>query len=160
MIDHALIDAYESGVGKVAQAIDGLTRQDLVAFPVPGTWSIQQIVLHLADSEQVFADRIKRVIAEENPALLAYDENKWTSRLHYDAQSAADACALIDLMRKQIVRVLRTLPEAALDRTGIHSEAGTISLRELVGKATAHLEHHLKFILAKREKLGIPRKTE
>ena len=28
------------------RAIAGLSRTDLLAFPVPGTWSIQQIVLH------------------------------------------------------------------------------------------------------------------
>jgi uncharacterized damage-inducible protein DinB len=154
MPDPSNIENYETGAKKVSQAIEGLTRDDLLTFPVPGTWSIQQIVLHLADSEQVFADRMKRVIAEDNPALLAYDENKWTASLHYPAQSAADAAAMIELTRRQMARVLRSLPESAFERKGIHSQAGPVSLRELVGKAAGHLEHHLKFIVEKRKKLG------
>ena len=138
----------------MSQAIQGLSRDNLLAFPVAGTWSIQQIVLHLADSEQVFADRIKRVTAEDNPSLLAYDENKWTANLHYPAQSVTAAAAIIELTRKQIARVLRSLPESAFERKGIHSETGPVSLRELIGKAAGHLEHHLKFIVEKRKKLG------
>ena len=116
MSELSLIDGYENDAPKISRLIQGLTHAEMVSFPVPGTWSIQQIVLHLADSEQVFADRIKRVIAEDNPSLLAFDENKWTANLQYDAQSAPEAGSLIDLTRRQISRILRALPEAAFDR--------------------------------------------
>ena len=155
MSDRSLIDVYQTGAEKVSQAIKGLSRENLLAFPVPGTWSIQQIVLHLSDSEQVFADRIKRVIAEENATLLSFDENRWTQDLHYDMQSAEDAAALIGLTRRQIVKILRSLPESAFDRMGTHNVAGPTSLRDLVGKAANHLDHHLKFVIEKRAKLGV-----
>jgi uncharacterized damage-inducible protein DinB len=145
MSESHLIDSYENGSGKILQILKGLTREDLLAHPVPGKWSIQQVVLHLADSEQVFADRIKRV---------AFDEKKWTENLHYDAQSAEDAARLIELTRRQISRILRELPSEAFDRQGTHSQAGAMTLASIVKKATDHLEHHLSFIVAKREKLG------
>ena len=153
-MDRSFINAYEQAGGKITQSIQHLTREDLLAFPVPGTWSIQQVVVHLADAELVLADRMKRVIAEHRPALLAFDENKWAANLQYDEQLAADAAALIELNRRQLARVLHNLPDAAFDRVGIHSEVGPLTLRQLVEKSTSHLEHHLKFINAKREKLG------
>ncbi|HWE01177.1 MAG TPA: tRNA pseudouridine(55) synthase TruB [Tepidisphaeraceae bacterium] len=154
MTDRSFIDEYEKGAARTTLAIAGLTREDLLAFPVPGTWSIQRLVIHLADAEQVLADRIKRLIAEDSPTLLAFDQDRWMTHLHYDEQSAEDACALIELTRKQLARVLKKLPDGAFDRTGKHSEAGVMSLRQVVEKASAHLNHHLKFVADKRESLG------
>ncbi|HZL33925.1 MAG TPA: DinB family protein [Tepidisphaeraceae bacterium] len=154
MDNQSLVHEYENAAGLVGQAIKGLSREDLLAFPVPGTWSIQQIVLHLADSEQVFADRMKRVIAEENPSLLAFDDKKWSANLHYHEQSAQDAAGLLELTRKQMSHILRNLPDSAFERKGNHNVAGPQTLRQILEKANKHLHHHMEFIVDKREKLG------
>jgi uncharacterized damage-inducible protein DinB len=153
-MDPNIIDRYEHGGEKLKQAIKGLTRDDMHSFPVPGTWSIQQIVLHLADSDLVMSDRMKRVIAEDNPSLLAFDETLWVKNLHYELQSAEDAANLFDLNRRLLATILRVLPDAAFARKGNHSERGPLTLAQLVESAVNHLEHHLKFIYDKREKLG------
>ncbi|MEI8194638.1 MAG: DinB family protein, partial [Phycisphaerae bacterium] len=62
-----MIEEYLRGGGKLGDAIQGLAPADFQATPVPGAWSIQQIVLHLMDSDLVASDRMKRIIAEENP---------------------------------------------------------------------------------------------
>src|SRR5688500_3170120 len=99
-----LIDQYEAGADKVAQAIRGLTREDLLCVPDPaanvGRWSIQQVVIHCMDSELVSIDRLKRMIAEDNPTLIGYDENKFVANLFYDDQPAEDAAAMVAQSRK------------------------------------------------------------
>ena len=157
-MDRGAIEQFEHGGEKLKLAIRGLTREDLIALPAPegevGKWSIQQVVLHLADCEAVFADRIKRVIAEENPTLLAFDENKWASALHYNDQSADLGAQQVDLMRRQLGAVLKHLGDDAFNRSGTHSEAGKITLADIVNKANKHFEHHLSFIHKKRAKMG------
>src|SRR3954454_15454452 len=117
-MDRKLIEQYEHGGDKLRQAVQGLTHDDMHAFPVPGTWSIQQIVLHLLDSDLVMADRMKRVIAEDDPALLAFDENKWAANLFYDFQPADDAVAAFALNRRLMAGTLRRLPDEAFARAG------------------------------------------
>jgi DinB superfamily len=153
-IDSSMIDQFERGGEKLRQAVVGLTREDLAAFPVPGTWSIQQIVIHLMDSELVGIDRMKRVAAEDNPLLIGYDETKFSQRLFYDQQSVESALTMIDLSRREFAKVLRKLPAEAFARTGVHNEVGKVTLGELVKKYVHHLDHHLKFIVEKRAKLG------
>jgi hypothetical protein len=157
-MDRKLIEQYAEGSNKVALAIRGLTHEDMLCRPAPdanvGKWSVQEVVVHLADCEGVFADRIKRVIAEDNPTLLAFDENKWASALAYGDRSPEDAAALIELTRKQVASILQRLPDAAFQRTGTHSEAGKLTLEAIVKKASDHLEHHLHFIHLKRAKWG------
>lgn len=157
-MDRDLIEPYAAGGEKLAMAIRGLKREDLMWVPPPdagvGRWSIQQLVVHLADSDLVGTDRMKRVIAEDNPPLIAFDENKWTERLHYEEQDAEEAAKLFELNRKAMVRVLRKLPDAAFERRGTHSERGPLTLAQIVRMMTGHLDHHLKFVTDKREKMG------
>lgn len=150
----SLINPYENGATRAAEMIAGLSREQLLATPIPGKWSLQQLIIHVADSDQVLADRMKRVIAEEKPTLLAFDENRWMSQLRYEDQSVEDAVKLLELTRRQMARVLRKLPDAVFQRQGVHSQAGPMTLAQIVEKATAHLEHHLKFAAEKRAKLG------
>src|SRR5580765_7019206 len=91
-MDRKFIERYLSEASDLAKSITGLSREDLLAFPVPGTWSIQQIVLHIVDSDLVLSDRMKRVIAENKPLLIGYDESKFAARLHYDKLDTAFAC--------------------------------------------------------------------
>src|SRR5450432_3796777 len=106
-----LIDQYEKGAENVNAAIKGLSPADLRRVPDlawnAGKWTIAQVLVHLQDAETAFADRVRRIVAEENPVLQAWDENCFAARLHYEDQSAEDAAMLIELMRKQLTRMLR-----------------------------------------------------
>jgi len=157
-MDPSTLQAYEAGPAKLRQSLASLTEQDLRAQPQPqwnsGSWTIQQVVLHIVDTDGVFADRMKRVIAEDNPTLLAFDEQKWTAALHYEQQSVQDAVALLELLRKQMSTIFRQLPQSAFTRFGTHNTAGKKSLANLIQSAVDHLDHHVKFIHAKRIKMG------
>jgi uncharacterized damage-inducible protein DinB len=157
-MDPSTLESYEAGPAKLRQSLASLTEQDLRTVPAPewnsGAWTIQQVILHISDTDLVFADRMKRVIAEDNPTLLAFDEQKWTAALHYPQQSAEEAVALLELIRKQMSTIFHQLPESAFNRFGTHSTAGKKTLADLIRNAVDHLEHHVKFIHAKRIKMG------
>src|ERR1044071_8847061 len=149
-----LIEQYARGGERLRMAIRGLTQEDLLAAPIPGKWSTLQVVIHLQDSDLIAADRMKRVIAEDNPTLIGFDENMFVANLAYDKQSAEDAVTILDLNRKQFALVLRTLPNSPWTRVGTHNERGVLTLGHLLQTYTNHLEHHLKFIDEKRKAMG------
>jgi hypothetical protein len=150
-----LIDAYVGAPKSIRQAVAGMSRDQLRARPVPGRWSTLEVVCHLADSDAVGADRIKRVIAEDRPTLLAYDENRFAAALAYHERDLEEELALIDLTRRNLARILRTIPPEALSRVGIHSERGPETLERLLQINIDHVSHHVKFILEKRKVLGL-----
>jgi hypothetical protein len=155
-MDRKLIERYAAGATVPAAAIRGLTPQELNAFPVPNTWSIQQIILHLMDSDLIGSDRMKRVAAEENPSLLAYDETAFTKRLSYESLDPEMACEIFRLNRLMTTAVLQKLPDEAFARAGMHSERGRETLADLVEGYAHHLDHHMKFLKDKRRALGKP----
>ena len=153
MTNSDLIDAYLAGSDLLPSAILGLTPEQLRARPVPGKWSTLEVLCHLADSEELFADRMKRVIAEDRPALPYSDPDLQVARLACHDRDAAEELALIALVRKQMARILRAQPAEAFARVGIHSRMGEQTLEQILRKATWHLEHHVTFIREKRRAL-------
>lgn len=155
-MDRSLIDAYEAAPAKLRAACTGLTRDDLTARPGPGLWSILEVVVHIADSDAISIDRMKRIVAEDNPPLLYANEAEYVSRLHTHAQDLEDALTLLEVGRRQWARVLRLLPDEAFARTGQHNRRGTVTLGGLVGDYIGHIDEHLEFIRGKRVNLGKP----
>jgi hypothetical protein len=156
--DRSLIDKYEAGAEHLAQAVSGLTREDLIAPPPEkpglGKWTIQQVVVHLMDSELIAIDRLKRLISMENPLLVGYDENLFMQHLMPNEQSAEDAVTILKLAYKNFAKVLRKLPDEAFARKGTHNERGPVTLGGYLESTVKHMEHHLKFIHAKRAAMG------
>lgn len=149
-----LIDAYLAGPAALRAAVSDLDAEALKAHPVPGTWSILEVVCHLADSEQAYCHRMKRVIAEDNPLLPGYDETRFAGSLAYHDRDLEAELMLLDAMRRQMVRILRAAPESAWSRTGVHTERGLMTLEDLLQTEADHIPHHLTFIREKRRALG------
>ncbi len=150
----ALIDEYELGGDKLKNAIDGLSAADFLALPVPNTWSIGQIVIHLMDSDLIASDRMKRIIAEDNPTIIGFDETAFSQKLYAEKQNPFLAAEIFAGNRKLTAVILRNLPESAYNRFGTHNQRGRVTLGELVTMYVHHLDHHLKFIHHKRKLLG------
>jgi uncharacterized damage-inducible protein DinB len=155
MTDADLISAYASGPALIRRATAGMSRDQLLAAPVPGKWSTQQVVIHLADADLAFAHRLKRIIAEDQPAYAAWSENDFARVLQYDEQLAEDAIAQIEVVHRQLHRVMLKLAPGWLDRTGTHKERGVQTARQVLEYAVWHISHHLKFVEDKKAKLGL-----
>ena len=155
-MDRAIIDEYIRGASLLPAAIAGLTAADLNMFPVPNTWSIRQIVLHLMDSDLIASDRMKRIIAENNPTLIGFDESAFARNLFYDQLDAALAAEIFQKNRLLTGDILNRLPAAAFARAGAHNQRGRITLAEMVRMYVDHLDHHMKFLKHKRQLLGKP----
>src|SRR6516162_3750795 len=148
-----LIAAYEQGIDDLRAAVAGMTREQVLARPVPGKWSTQECVGHLADTEIFFTDRIVRTIALDRPLLMSADEKLYIERLDYQSFDLEEQLALFTALRRHAARILRAQPTEEWQRTAVHSQSGLLTLRQLVLQAVRHLRHHLPFIAEKRTAL-------
>jgi hypothetical protein len=151
----ASIDSFLAGPAQLRRAVAGMSREQLLARPIPGKWSTLEVVCHLADFDPVLADRMKRVIAEDKPQLLGADEKRYAATLAYHDRDLEEELALIERTRSQMGRILRKLPAEAFQREGIHNERGPLTLERLVTIAANHIPHHVQFIQEKRRALGL-----
>ncbi|WP_397367118.1 DinB family protein [Paenibacillus chitinolyticus] len=58
------------------EAVEGLTDKEIRFKPAPDKWSIHQILIHIADSELVATQRVKKVIAEKEPLLMSWNQEE------------------------------------------------------------------------------------
>ncbi len=149
-----LIEQYLAGPGLLRRAVAGMRKEQLLTRPIPGKWSTQEVVCHLADYEPIYADRMKRVIVLEEPELLKGDPQLFAARLAYDHRDMEEELAIIEWTRKQMARILRTLTAADFQRRGEHSRDGALTVEVLLQRITDHIPHHIRFIEEKRRALA------
>jgi uncharacterized damage-inducible protein DinB len=155
-MNRELIEQYVAGGAKLRRAVAGLTPEELRARPGPGAWSVLEVVVHLADSDAISIDRMKRILTEENPPLLYADETAYVERLHTHEQELEDALVLFEVGRRQWARVLRRLPDEVFLRAGTHNRRGRVTLGDMVAAYVKHVDDHLEFVAGKRVNLGKP----
>lgn len=146
-----LLERFRRGPELVATHLTGAAGPELDFVPAPGKWSVRQIVAHLSDSEIVGSDRFRRVIAEENPTLMWFDQDAWTARLNYTRRKTSESLEMFRRLRTDNYELLKELPEALFARTGAHSQRGPMTLRDLLEGYAAHAEGHARQIREVRD---------
>jgi len=149
----SLLERYLAAVDRLDHAVRDLSPSDWEARPGPGDWSCRQVLCHLADSEALFAERMKRVLIEDTPALPFQDPNRALEVLASNQRDMRNELNLLRALRTQMATILKSQPEAAWQRLGHHSREGSQTLRQLLHKAVVHFEHHVAFLEAKCQTL-------
>jgi putative acetyltransferase len=148
-----LIADYEAGPSLLRRSVEGMTAAELRTRPIEDKWSSLEVVCHVGDCEQFFADRMKRTLAMSRPLLLGADGWLYPEAVRYHERDVEEELALVELTRRQMARILRLVGPDAWQRTAVHSEHGLVALRQLLAHAVEHLKHHVAFIAQKREAL-------
>ena len=112
----------------------------------PGEWSAREIVHHLADAEMTGAIRLRRLLAEERPEIVAYDEEEYARRLHYDRPLGASLEAF-DAARRATAELLEHLTATEWQREGTHSETGRYTVEAWLEVYAEHAHDHAAQVL-------------
>ena len=149
------LDTYLAGPEDLRAAVAGMSREQLVARPIPGRWSVLEVVCHLADTDANIAHRIKRVLSEERPTFNRVQPDLMLAALAYHARDVEEELAFFELTRRQIGRIMSNSPPEAWERTGVVNERGVKTVAQMVDGAIEHVAHHIRFIVEKRGALGL-----
>lgn len=150
-----LIQQYLAGPAMLRETVGEMNALALDTAPIPGKWTTREVICHLADFEIVYADRMKRVIAENEPTFFGGDPDVFAAGLAYRKRDLEEELQLVDAVRRHTGRILESLAPADFQRTGTHSEDGPVTLERLLLNITEHLPHHVRFIQEKRRALGL-----
>ena len=123
-----------------------LGDDDLALTYAPGKWSIRYVLLHLADSETVLFDRIRRVLSEPRQVLWVYDEDAWARGLDYSRVPLDISRRVYESVRSAIIYYADQYYEQKGDLEFVHSVTGVRTLKDEFDKVASHNEHHLEQI--------------
>jgi len=111
--------------------------------PAADRWSISEVLEHLLAIEQLYGDRAKRIVVDNNPTLSRYEEpdqaqlRKKTARQYLDEFVA---------LRQAHYFFWHGIPSSAGSRTGVHPEMGAVTLLQLLNELANHDLGHLRQI--------------
>jgi len=149
-----LIDEIAALPQRLRAAVEELSDEQLDTPYRPDGWTIRQVVHHLPDSHVNSYVRFKRTVTEERPTICTYREGAWAELA--DARSAPVELSLdlLDALHRRWTRWLRTLDDAAWERSFEHPELGEVGLELNLQLYAWHCRHHLAHVTGLRERKG------
>ena len=148
----AILAALAVGPRHLADALAGRDDGTLARPPVPGEWSARETLEHLLYAEELFSARIERLLAEDDPDLVAAAVWAETPPSDEGSASTGDAASVLaarvhDLRRATVER-LAALPDAAWGRAGTHPEWGRVTVLSQAAYFARHEAAHLAQLAA------------
>lgn len=148
------IARYAQGFAEVTAALEGFPADALSDHPIPGKWSAREIVHHLADSESISAQRLRKLLVEDRAVIQAYDQEAYARRLRYDERDLGPALEAFGAARATTLQILEAMSAADWEREGRHTESGRYTPEIWLEIYAAHAHGHASQIRRLREALG------
>lgn len=108
----------------------------------PGKWTLGESLLHVADTERVFAYRALRVARGDRTPLPGFDQDTWVPESRATRRALADLLEELDSVRAATLTLVRSLDDVAIMQLGTAS-GNPVSCRALVWMIAGHAAHHL-----------------
>lgn len=107
-----------------------------------GDWTAKEVIGHLADLAEVFAERVRRCAAEERPALPSADPDA----IHAERKNNdADPMRLAKRLQAAHGEIVQLLQRPGVrDRLGVHAERGPVTAGWLGAYQSRHAHEHVR----------------
>lgn len=109
------------------------------------TWTVKDLLGHLADGERGNLGQVQRLIAGQQTVPEDFDLDRWNRsavRKSADAQPA-DLLQSIEQAYQQALAFLESLQEADLDLQGLHSSLATLTAEGFLRRMVDHRAEHV-----------------
>ncbi|MGO8813879.1 MAG: DinB family protein [Terriglobia bacterium] len=144
----SVLEILSTTPAKLKREISTFSRREMLVRPAPDKWSVQEVLAHLADVEEVgMRGRVAAIVEEENPTLPYFDQEARAIEYEYNKADPRKSLARLERQRRANLKWLRKLRPAQLKRVGVHEQVGEISAEEMITEWAFHDLGHLKQVL-------------
>lgn len=138
-----LVAGLAASPQRLAGAVADVDEDSLDRSP-PGEWSARTVLAHLRDDEfMVMRLRLERMLVEDDPQLVPFDEKAWAASRYRGRDSRDKIVADFRTQREASVAILRTLTPDQLRRTGYQPEIGHFDVHWWVEHCLDHDDNHI-----------------
>lgn len=129
----AVVQTLHSSETVIRHSIWGLDKASLTTRPAPHEWAVNEVLCHLRDLErEVFAQRVALIRRNDGSKIEPFDETQWAIDRNYAHADPLDALEAFCDARQKNLPLLDELRENELDKSAVHGELGTMTLRVLL----------------------------
>lgn len=150
----AAIAKIDSMPGLLRAAVSGMSEAELDSTYREGSWTLRQVVHHLADSHVNSYTRFRLAVTEDHPRIKPYDETKWAELEDARTLPVEVSLKLLEALHTRWVALVRSFAPSDFAKTVDHPENGTMSIDQLLAMYAWHGDHHIAHIRLARERFG------
>ena len=146
-LSESALARLETQLDSLALVMAGASPQAIERRPSPEKWSARENLAHLARYHEVFGERISRILDDDKPRLPRYraeEDPQWPAWVDLPTNEILER--LKRLRRDLCARVKKLSPEQ-LERIGVHSRFGEMTLALWIEFFLLHEAHHLYIAL-------------
>jgi DinB superfamily len=151
---NATLALYADGPAQLEAALTGLTESDLNLAQTSDSWTIRQIVHHLADGDDLWKICIKAALGNSEGlfSLQWYwdkPQTEWAENWKYADRSIEPSLALLRANRHHIVELVQQTPNAwekSIRLKWPDSEEERITIRDVLEMQANHIVGHINDI--------------
>lgn len=136
-----LLSLLETQVGELRTLLQGVDEKAAQSAYAPGKWTLAESLIHVSDTERVFAYRLLRFARGDATPLPGFDQDVWVPQSGAASRKLADILTEVEAVRAATLVLVRSLDEAAMVRQGV-SNNRTLSVRALAWIIAGHFAHH------------------
>ena len=107
----------------------------------PGKWTLGESLVHVSDTERVFAYRLLRIARGDGTPLPGFEQDDWVPTSRAGRRSLADILAEMYAVRAATLALVRSLDDEAIGQRGVAS-GKDVTARALVWMIAGHMQHH------------------
>ncbi|MGH7358731.1 MAG: DinB family protein [Candidatus Rokuibacteriota bacterium] len=149
-----LVDRLKTQHDALPFVLARATPSSLEARPRPEEWSAREHLAHLARHQAVFLDRLRRLLAEERPALGRYRAEEDPDWPDWAALPLDIILERLRTLRADLVLLARRLSPVECARTGLHPTFGELDVAGWLEFFLLHEAHHLYTALVRLGEAG------
>ncbi|GAC1420447.1 MAG: hypothetical protein NVSMB62_14400 [Acidobacteriaceae bacterium] len=135
------VSVLQSTYIQIAKLASRIPEDQIALKPPSGKRSAREIVAHLADCELVFSFRLRQALAEDNPTIQPFDQERWASR--YTNCDMDSSMRLFEALRNWNLLLLEGTTTTERARSTIHPERGAMTFWTIVETMAGHDLNHL-----------------
>ena len=111
-----------------------------------GEWTAVQLIAHVADSAEIFAERVRRCVEEEGPTIASFDPDVRMAELARGTLDPMDCSRRLLRAHQAIVQSMQR--PGAPERTGVHSDWGHVPASHFAAYHAKHCHEHVAELAA------------
>ena len=153
-MDRADITAYMRQVPDlIDRVIERLSDDEVRRRPSPDEWSVLEVCCHLRDDAEIEGVRVRRLVEEDEPTLVPYDQEALARERDYQGDDIRRVRTALRAFWGGLAYQLEGLTDEQWERAGTHPEQGRLTVRSRAEGALEHGRMHIEQLKAIRQSL-------
>jgi hypothetical protein len=110
-------------------------------------WTALEVLGHVADMAEIFAERVRRIVRESKPTLASVDQDKIHAERRNNERDPMELAKRVQAAHGEIVRLLQERANRA--RLGVHAEWGEVDAAHVAAYQARHAHQHVTDVAAR-----------